>query len=237
MNKVKTKGPPRKNESPCDASIMHEFPISKAHKVQASLCQKIIREDILPEKIDLVGGVDVAYLDDSAIGAVTVLNYQSLEIVETQVAMCNTRIPYIPTLLSFREIPPAVACIRKLKLRPDVFLVDGHGIAHPYRCGFASHLGLVLKKPTIGVAKSRLIGNPTKIHGETFLVQDGEVIGSVIETKKDSKPVYVSIGHMVSLSRATEIVKHCIRNNRIPEPLLQAHNVASGQKKSIFFRE
>jgi deoxyribonuclease V len=181
-----------------------------------------------------VAGVDAAYLDDLAIGAVTVLNYQSLELEETQVAICNAKIPYIPTLLSFREIPPAVACIRKLKSKPDVFLVDGHGIAHPFRCGFASHLGLVIKKPTIGVAKSRLIGKPTKIHGETCLIQDGEIIGSLIATKKDSKPVYVSIGHMVSLAKATEIVKHCIQNNRIPEPLLQAHKAASCQRESMF---
>ena len=95
-----------------------------------------------------------------AIGAVAVLDYESLKLLETQVATCQVKMPYIPTLLSFREIPPAMAAIKKLKIQPDVFLVDAQGIAHPYRCGFASHLGLAIGKPTIGAAKSRLIGTP-----------------------------------------------------------------------------
>ncbi len=99
-------------------------------------------------------------LDNTGIGAVAVLDYESLELLETQVATCQVKIPYIPTLLSFREIPPAIAAIKKLKVQPDVFLVDAQGLAHPYRCGFASHLGLALGKPTIGAAKSRLIGTP-----------------------------------------------------------------------------
>jgi deoxyribonuclease V len=133
-------------------------------------------------------------------------------------------------LLSFREIPPAVACIRRLKLQPDVFLADGQGVAHPYRCGFASHLGLALGKPTIGVAKSRLIGKPTEVGEKVFLVENGQIIGSVITTKESAKPVYVSVGHLISLRTAIKIVKHCVRNNRIPEPLLLAHKIASEER-------
>jgi deoxyribonuclease V len=117
------------------------------------------------------------------IGAVTVVDYESLELLETQVAKCQVKTPYIPTLLSFREIPPAMAGIKKLKIQPDFFLVDAQGIAHPYRCGFASHLGLVLGKPTIGAAKSRLIGTPVEMDGETFLVDKGEIIGAVVTTE------------------------------------------------------
>jgi deoxyribonuclease V len=209
------------------AATIRNFSISKAHKAQTYLSKKIIQEDRTPEKISLVAGVDVAYTDELAISAVAVLDCESLELLESQTATCRVKLPYIPTLLSFREIPPAVACIRRLKLAPDVFLADGQGVAHPYKCGFASHLGLAIGKPTIGVAKSRLIGKPTEIGENVFLVQNGQIIGSVVTTKEDSKPVYVSVGHLISLKTAIKIVKHCVRNSRIPEPLLQAHRIAS----------
>ena len=160
------------------------------------------------------------------------LDYDSLELLETQVATCQVKMPYIPTLLSFREIPPAMAAIQKLKLQPDVFLVDAQGWAHPYRCGFASHLGLVLKKPTVGAAKSRLIGEPVERDGRTVLVDKGEVIGEVVTTKPGAKPIYVSIGHMVSLETAVKIVKHCSKG-RIPEPLLQAHKLATKERNRL----
>ena len=152
------------------------------------MSKKIILEDKLPPKIKTVAGVDVSYIGDIGIGAVTVLDYESLELLETQVATCQVKMPYIPTLLSFREIPPAMAAINKLKLQPDVFLVDAQGFAHPCRCGFASHLGLAIGKPTVGAAKSRLIGAPMEKNGETFLVDKGEVIGAVVTTKQGAKP-------------------------------------------------
>jgi len=215
-----------------NAFSISKFSISKAHKAQTYLSQKIISEDKLPKKIKLVAGVDVAYAGETAIGAVAVLDYESLELIESQTAKCQARFPYIPTLLSFREIPSAVACIKRLKQQPDVFLVDGQGMAHPYRCGFASHLGLAIGKPTIGVAKSRLIGEPAKIGSDVFLVENGQVIGSIVTTGGNSKPLYISVGHLVSLKKAIKIVKHCALNNRIPEPLLQAHKIASQEKKT-----
>ena len=209
---------------------MSVFSISKAHKAQALLCKKIVQEDRLPERVRLVAGVDVAYFDERAVGAVAVLDYETMRIVESQTAICCARVPYVPTLLSFREIPAAVACIKKLRLQPDVFLADGHGIAHPYGCGFASHLGLAIGKPTIGVAKNRLIGEPTEIEGKVFLVHEGRVIGAMVTTKEGMKPVYVSVGHLVSLGTAVRIVEHCARGNRIPEPLLAAHRIASEKR-------
>jgi deoxyribonuclease V len=212
------------------AAAARKFSVSKAHKTQTYLSKKVILEDRLPERINLVAGVDVAYADELAIGAVAVLDYESLELLESKTATLRVRMPYIPTLLSFREIPPAVACIRRLRLQPDVFLADGQGVAHPYRCGFASHLGLAVGKPTIGVAKSRLIGKPMEIEENVFLVENGEIIGSVVTTKEDSKPVYVSVGHLISLETAVKIAMHCVGNSRIPEPLLQAHKIASQER-------
>jgi len=214
-------------------AAVHRFSVSKAHETQLRLSQKIISEDRLPQRINYIAGADVAYAGELAIGAVAVLDYESLELLELQTAMCRVKFPYIPTLLSFREIPPTVACIKKLKLQPDVLLADGQGIAHPYGCGFASHLGLAIGKPTIGVAKSRLVGEPKTTAGQVFLVQKGQVISAVVTTKEGAKPVFVSVGHLISLGTAVKIVKHCARNSRIPEPILQAHNIASEEKRKV----
>lgn len=215
------------------------FSVKKAHKTQLQLSKHIVFEDRLPEKIQFIAGVDVAYVKGFSIGAVAVLNYDSLKLVESQTAFCKARFPYIPTLLSFREVPPAVLCIKKLRLKPEVFLVDGHGFAHPYYCGFASHLGLVLSKPTIGVAKSKLFGEIEENKTEddmSFLKHKGEVIGARVITKRGCKPVYVSVGHMTSLETAIKIVKHCARHNRIPEPILKAHEVAATEKTKNQYR-
>ncbi|MGA2385610.1 MAG: endonuclease V [Candidatus Bathyarchaeia archaeon] len=193
------------------------------------MSQKVILKDRLPCPITTVAGVDVSYVGNVAVGAAVVLDYESLRLLESQVATCRVKMPYIPTLLSFRELPPAMAAIRKLRIQPDVLLVDAQGYAHPFRCGFASHLGLALGKPTVGAAKSRLIGEPAEINGQAYLVDKGEVIGAVVTTKLGAKPIYVSVGHMVSLETAVKIVKHCAKN-RIPEPTLQVHKSATQER-------
>lgn len=209
------------------------FSVEKAHAAQLEASKHIVRRDILPKKIHYVGGVDVAYTKKLSIGAVTVLEYDSLSLVESKTVHVKTEFPYIPTLLSFREIPPAIAAIKKLYLQPDVFLVDGQGIMHPYRLGFASHLGIILGKPTIGVAKSSLIGEVGEFNEENWapIMDKKEVVGVVLITRKGTKPVYVSIGHKVSLKRAIEIVKHCTPKYRIPKPTRLAHNIAAQEKR------
>ncbi len=217
----------------------HAFSVKKAHEAQLRLSRKIIQENRLPEKLRLVAGVDVAYFKGQSIGAVAALDFNSLETVEIQVAVCQTCFPYLSTLLSFREIPPATACIKKLQVQPDCFLVDGQGLAHPYRCGFASHLGVVLGRPTIGVAKSRLFGKAqTARMGESvsFLANGEGIVGAEVTTKCGAKPVYVSVGHLVSLAKAIEIVKACVCGNRIPEPLLKAHEIAAAEKRKLLIR-
>ena len=200
------------------------------------MSEKIIFEDRLPKKIRTVAGVDVAYTDGTSIGAAAVLDYDSLKLIEKQTALCKTRFPYIPTLLSFRETEPAVLSVRKLRTQPDLFLVDAHGFAHPYHCGFASHLGLILRKPVIGVAKNKLIGEVKEIKSKTdsnLIEYNQTIVGAVVTTKSGRKPVYVSVGHMISLETAIEIVRHCARNKRTPEPILMAHNIATGEKRKI----
>jgi deoxyribonuclease V len=212
------------------------FSAKKAHEAQRRLSKHIITEDKVPQRIRLIGGVDVAYAEGTSIAAVAVLDFASMKLKESQTAICPTRFPYIPTLLAFREIPPALLCIRKLRVQPDVFLVDGHGFAHPYRCGFASHLGLVTNKPTIGVAKGILVGEVehTKAEGDIAFIRDKrEIIGAQILSKRGLKPIYVSVGHMISLGTAIEIVKRCTLHNRVPEPVLQAHRIATAEKRKV----
>jgi deoxyribonuclease V len=213
------------------------FYVQKALAAQTLLSKRVICEDILPSKIKCVGGVDVAYRGGFSIGAVAVIDYSSLMLIEYQTACCKTRFPYVPTLLSFREVSPSVLAIQKLSTIPDVFLVDGHGVAHPRRFGFASHLGVVTGKPTIGVAKSLLCGEVSKFGDEGWasITDKGEIIGAVLETFSGKKPVYVGVGHKISLKRAISIVKHFTCGTHIPQPILEAHKIANEEKKKLDF--
>jgi len=201
--------------------------------MQLRLSKQVIHEDTLPKTIDYVAGVDVAYAKGISIGAVVVLDFTSLSPVESQVVRLKTRFPYIPTLLSFREIPPAYSAIKKLEVQPDVFLVDGQGIAHPYRLGFAAHLGLAMDRPTIGVAKSLLCGKVEPFGERRWapITDGGEIIGAAVATKLGHKPIHVSVGHRVSLRRAINIVTSCTRAYRIPEPIRRAHMIATEEKR------
>jgi deoxyribonuclease V len=219
-----------------DKSLISAFSSDKAHQTQLLMSKRIIFEDLFPRKPRFIAGIDIAYTKKLSIGAVALLDYDSLELVESQTTICKTRFPYIPTLLSFREIAPSFSCIMKLNKKPDIFLVDGHGYAHPYKCGFASHLGLVIRKPTIGVAKKRLIGEVDKVKDMknfVFLKYKGEIVGAQVTTKQGQKPVYVSVGHMISLDTAIKIVRHTTRSSRIPEPILKAHEIANKVKQKI----
>jgi deoxyribonuclease V len=203
--------------------------------MQKRLSKTLILKDTLPETVTYVAGVDVAYSMGTSVGAVVVLELASLSQVESQVAHIETSFPYVPTLLSLREIPPAYLAIRKLGMEPDVFLVDGQGFAHPYGLGFASNLGLVLDKPTIGVAKSQLWGKAEQVGEQEWvhLTFEGQIVGAEVVTKSGTKPVYVSIGHKVSLERAIKVVNDCSGKYRIPEPIRRAHILAGKEKMRL----
>jgi deoxyribonuclease V len=212
-----------------------KFSAKKAHAIQKHLSKKLIFKDTLPETLTYVAGVDIAYSRGTSIGAVAILELAFLSQVESEVAHIETHFPYIPTLLSFREIPPAYSAIKKLSKDPDVFLVDGQGYAHPYGLGFASHLGLLLDKPTIGVAKNRLWGKVEKAVQEGWkpLTANGVIVGAEVITKSGKKPVYVSVGHKVSLERAIKIVKECTGKYKTPEPIRRAHILAGEEKRRL----
>jgi deoxyribonuclease V len=216
--------------------LSSRFSVRKAHEMQLQMAEQVIREDHFPKKIRYVAGVDIAYAGETSIGAVAVLDFDSLSLVESKTACFKTRFPYVSTLLSFREIAPALLAMKKLTTAPEVFMVDGQGTAHPYRLGFASHLGLVVNNVTIGVAKSLLSGKvKTFQDGKkwTPIMDKEEIIGAAVITNLGRKPVYVSIGHRVSLERAINLVLHCAKGHRIPEPLRKAHTLANEEKTRL----
>jgi deoxyribonuclease V len=218
---------------------LHSWQVSTAEAldIQHRLGRRVSRnsEVITPR---FIAGVDISVEKalGMATGAVVVLEYPALELVETQVAQGRPSFPYVPGLLSFRESPLTLAACEKLSITPDLILVDGQGIAHPRRLGLASHLGLLLNTPTIGCAKSLLCGQHEELAFDAGsyaeVVDKGETIGVVLRTKAGVKPIYVSIGHKVDLETAIYWVMNCCRGYRLPEPTRLAHLAAGGNLKA-----
>lgn len=198
-----------------------------------------VRLSPIRKTIRLVAGLDCAFSRDRRrIGAViVVLSFPELEVVETIQASEEVRFPYVPGLLSFREAPVCLKAAEKLKSRPDVFLVDGQGYAHPRRLGLASHLGLCLNTPTVGCAKSRLIGTyeePAPEKGSyTALMDKQEIIGAVVRTRTNVKPLFVSVGHRCTLEDAIDLTLRCTARYRLPEPTRLAHQKVTLMKAKI----
>jgi deoxyribonuclease V len=181
-----------------------------------------------------VAGVDISVKDGQARAAIVVLTFPELKLVEVSLAEQPATFPYVPGLLSFREIPSILAAADRLRTEPDLLLVDGQGIAHPRRFGLAAHLGVLLDRPTIGCAKSRLIGTFDEPYHEagcyTDLWDKGELIGAVLRTRSNVNPLYISIGHKIDLPTALDQVLDCCAGYRLPEPTRLAHQAAGGRK-------
>ncbi|PAX52327.1 deoxyribonuclease V [Brunnivagina elsteri] len=213
----------------------HEWSLSQddAIAIQEQLNKEVITEDKLKDKIEFVAGVDMGFEEDNTVSraAVAVLRYSDLEVLETSIAYRPTTFPYIPGFLSFREIPAVLDALEKLEMTPDIILCDGQGIAHPRRFGIASHLGVLLDMPTIGVAKSLLVGKHEPLSEEKGnwqpLIYQGETVGAALRTRTGVKPVYISSGHRISLETAIAIVLHCTPKYRLPETTRVADKLAS----------
>ncbi|MDJ0598253.1 MAG: deoxyribonuclease V [Crocosphaera sp.] len=203
-------------------NFLHPKSLDEAKVIQKNLSDQVIREDHI-QTVNYVAGVDVGFQDNYKItkAAIAVLNFPSLELVETQTALIPTTFPYIPGFLSFREIPALLKAIEKLVIIPDIILCDGQGIVHPRRLGIASHLGVLLDIPTIGVAKSLLVGKHEEVPLEKGswkpLIDKEEIIGAVLRSRTKVKPIYVSIGHKISLPTALDYVLACLIKYRLPE--------------------
>ena len=218
--------------------FLHSWDVTpeEAREIQNRLRRKVIGTDQFGT-INTVAGVDIGLKKDIALASVVVLSFPELQVVDSEVAACAVRFPYIPGLLSFREIPPLLTAFAQLQTEPDLVIVDGQGIAHPRRFGLASHLGLILDKPTIGCAKSRLWGRyeePGLEQGAyTHLVDKGSVIGAAVRTRTNVRVVYVSVGHRISLDSARKLTLACCQGYRLPETTRHAHNAASGKTPHI----
>ena len=216
----------------------HAWPLTveEAIAIQQQFRKEVITQDQLEEPVQFVAGVDMGFEADGTISraAVAVLSFPSLQLQESAIARRPTTFPYVPGFLSFREIPAVLDALEKISTIPDLILCDGQGIAHPRRFGIACHLGLIVDIPTIGVAKSLLIGNHQEVSEERGswqpLVNRGETIGAVLRTRVKTKPLYISSGHRVSLSTAIEYVLRCTPKYRLPETTRIADKLASGSK-------
>jgi deoxyribonuclease V len=215
-----------------------DIPVKEAKALQEQLAERVVMETTFdPAAVETVAGVDVGFGGGLARAAVIVLSLPDL--VPVDCALCEETVafPYVPGLLAFREGPPVLGALSKLKVWPDVCVFDAHGLAHPRRMGLASHMGAILDQPSIGCAKSRLIGT----HGEpgdgvgdwTPLRDQDETVGAVVRSRSGVKPVYVSIGHRVDLSTSVDIVLRCTKGYRLPETTRFAHKLAGGAELPV----
>lgn len=211
----------------------------EAFQLQRELATRVIEQDRLA-KIRFVAGVDVGFEDEgntTSRAAVVVLRFPDLVPIDYAIARLPVTFPYIPGLLAFREIPVVLRALEKLQTEPDVIIVDGQGRAHPRRLGIASHLGVLIDHVTIGCAKSILCGKAVEPQNQigawSPLIDHGETIGAALRMRVGTTPVYVSIGHRISLERAIEIVLKCGKGYRLPETTRYAHRVAGGEDIQI----
>ena len=221
---------------------LHPWDVSpkEAIAIQRRLASQVVRsDDREPAGVRRIAGVDISVdrARGRGIGAVVVLSYPELAVVEVAVEEAPLTFPYVPGLLSFRETPVLAAAFARITGPIDLLLVDGQGLAHPRRFGLACHLGLLLDVPAIGCAKSRLVGEhgaPGEAAGSrTDLIDGGEVIGGVVRTRAAVKPIFVSIGHRIGLAEAEAWALRCCRGYRLPEPTRLADQAAGGRIPAV----
>ncbi len=198
-------------------------------RVQEKIARAVVQKDGF-KKLETVAGCDISFAEkDKAYAACAVLSYDGLKLLRKKAVRVKVDFPYIPTFLAFRETEGLLRVLRGMEA--DVYMVGAHGLAHPRRAGLACHIGVLLDRPTLGVAKSKLVGEakePAKGHGSCSLVKDGkETIGAAVRTRSGGKPVYVSVGHRLELKTAVRIALETTRSHLLPEPLQMAHELAT----------
>ena len=218
------------------ASTLHSWDLKpeEAIRVQKEMRERLVLKwDGRP--VSTIGGVDVSVKTEAARAAIVVIRFPELTPIEAVTADAPLVFPYVPGLLAFREGPAVLSAWELLEHKPDLLMFDGQGIAHPRGMGIASHMGIWLERPSIGVAKSRLYGQHAEVgpyHGDhaDLLNKSGDVIGTVLRSKERTNPLYISPGHLMDVSHATEFVLACLAGYRLPEPTRLAHKVAGGEK-------
>lgn len=226
-----------------DFQRLHDWEVSseEARRIQRELAGQVRQESLDVEALQLVAGADISFEFHAERGVAPVfagfvtLQLPELTLVERAGVVTIARFPYIPGLLSFREIPPLLEAWSRLTRRPEALIADGQGLAHPRRFGLACHLGLVLDIPTIGVAKSLLVGThdpvPDEIGAWTPLQHKGEVIGAALRLRAGASPVFVSVGHRIDLPSAIALALRCRGTTRVPETTRQAHRFVNALRR------
>lgn len=190
-------------------------------KEQLELARKVVKHDAY-SKLELIGGLDVRILEDKVICSIAVCNYRDMQVLEHVLAEKECKIRYLPGFRAQNELGIMIEAFNKLKRKPDVLLINASGTLHPRKCGLASHLGVILDQPVIGVTKNLLCGK----NKDGYIILDNEVVGRAILTKEKTKPLFVSIGHRVSLDKSIEIVKNCMKpEHKLPEPIILAQEI------------
>ena len=215
--------------------------LAKLEEIQLDSAKKVIKRDVLKE-IKIVGGIDVTFEKaqenpTKAWACIVVFDLDTLKPIYQKIVEDIVDFPYIPTFLAFRELPLMKKVYNEAKTKPDVIFIDGQGISHPRSCGIASHFGIEVDAVTVGVAKKKLLGSYEPLEDSrgsySYLIYNDSIIGAVVRTRDKIKPVFVSIGHKISLEKAIELVlKTSIY--RIPEPLRLAHNLLQRVRKNVF---
>jgi deoxyribonuclease V len=215
-------------------SGLHGLDLSplEARRLQQELASRVVAGPALDlSGVRFVAGADVSTQGNMAYATVVVLDFPGLSPVEVRGYEAPLRFPYVPGLLSFRELPSVVGALEKIETEVDALVLDAQGLAHPRRMGLASHLGIFLDVPTVGCAKSPLVGSfegPGREKGSaTDLVHRGEVVGRVLRTRNEVSPVYVSVGNRIDLGSSVELILACCTRYRLPETTRQAHNAAN----------
>jgi deoxyribonuclease V len=219
---------------------VHDWDLSpkEAVELQGRLADSVVLKP-LPEHFEVLGASDIGYVAaiDRLVAVVVTFEWPDLMLLETATVVSPIRFPYVPGLLSFREIPPLLDAYARLKRQPDILLCDGQGLAHPRRFGLASHLGLCLDVPTVGCAKSRLCGKHDSFElrkgNRAVLHHREEMIGYVYCSRDNVKPIYVSPGHLADFESSLELISRCLGKYRIPEPLRHAHLLATRLRRDL----
>ncbi len=212
--------------------------IKDAREIQLELAKQVIYSE-LPSKIHTIAGCDIAYIksQNKLIAGMVVLEYPSLKPIRETLISKNITFPYIPGYLSFREAPALLELIGRDEIPIDIFVFDGHGLAHPRGLGIASHIGVIIGKPTIGCAKKILVGKYTEPSaykgGISEIIYRETIVGCAVRTRDNTKPVFISVGHMANLAQSVQLILSCSRRYRIPEPTRLAHQMVTQRRKKI----
>lgn len=198
---------------------------------QIKIAKKAIISDVFKD-IRLICGFDLAFKDKKMFCAGILMELKTFKIIDVKTTICIENFPYIPTFLSFREMPPILTVFNNLERKPDLLFINGHGIAHPVKCGIATHIGVLLNIPSIGIAKNILIGkfSEPQVGEAKPLIYSNEQLGWVLKTSENTRPIVISPGNMVSLETSLKLTKSCIRNHKLPEPIALAHKYANLMK-------